>query len=39
MKNTQRGLLVRHLSEPELDQAIADAQSADETIVINATSE
>lgn len=31
MKNNRRGPLVRHLSGGELDQAIADAQKADET--------
>jgi transposase len=34
MKNNQRGLLVRHLSGGELDQAIADAQKADETRLV-----
>lgn len=31
MNTSQRGHLVRHLSEGELEQAIEDAQKADET--------
>ena len=34
MKNTQRGLLVRHLTETELDQAVAAAQKADDTRLV-----
>ncbi|WP_152424851.1 IS630 family transposase [Natronococcus jeotgali] len=34
MNNRQRGLLVRHLSEEELDQAIESAQEADETRLV-----
>lgn len=34
MKKTQRGLLVRHLSETDLVQAIEDAQQADETRLV-----
>ena len=34
MKNNRRGLLVKHLSGGELDQAIADAQKADETCLV-----
>ena len=34
MKNTQRGLLVRHLVESELDQAIVDAQTDDESLLV-----
>jgi putative transposase len=34
MKGSQRGLLVRHLTETELDQAIAEAQKADETRLV-----
>ncbi len=34
MKNNRRGLLVRHLTGGELDQAIADAQKADETRLV-----
>ena len=31
MKSSRRGQLVKHLSEDELEQAITDAQKADET--------
>jgi putative transposase len=34
MKNGQRGLLVKHLTESELDQAIEEAQKADETRLV-----
>ena len=34
MKTNRRGLLVKHLSGGELDQAIADAQKADETRLV-----
>ncbi|MWV38842.1 hypothetical protein [Natrialba sp. INN-245] len=34
MINNQRGLLVRHLSEKELNQAIEAAQEADETRLV-----
>lgn len=34
MNNTQRGLLVRHLTETELDQAVAEAQKAGETRLV-----
>ena len=34
MKNNRRGLLVRHMSGDELDQAIVDAQQADETRLV-----
>lgn len=34
MKNSRRGQLVRHLSGAELDQAIEDAQKADETRLV-----
>ncbi|MDQ2052617.1 IS630 family transposase [Natronolimnohabitans sp. A-GB9] len=34
MNKSQRGLLVRHLSEEELDQAIESAQEADETRLV-----
>ncbi|GAA0478819.1 helix-turn-helix domain-containing protein [Halococcus dombrowskii] len=34
MKNNRRGLLVKHLSGGELDQAIADAQKSDETRLV-----
>ncbi|WP_089649966.1 IS630 family transposase [Halobacterium hubeiense] len=34
MNTTQRGELVRHLSEAELEQAIEEAQSADETRLV-----
>lgn len=34
MKISQRGRLVRHLSEAELDRAIEDAQKADETRLV-----
>jgi putative transposase len=34
MKTSQRGQLVRHLSEEELDRAIEDAQKADETRLV-----
>lgn len=34
MKNSRRGKLVRHLSEAKLDQAIEDAQQADETRLV-----
>jgi hypothetical protein len=34
MKNNRRGLLVKHLSGGEFDQAIVDAQKADETRLI-----
>jgi putative transposase len=34
MKRSRRGQLVKHLSEDELEQAIADAQKADETRLV-----
>ncbi|RQG87852.1 helix-turn-helix domain-containing protein [Natrarchaeobius halalkaliphilus] len=34
MNNSQRGLLVQHLSEAELDQAVEAAQKADETRLV-----
>ncbi len=34
MNNSQRGLLVRYLSEEELDQAIKAAQKAGETRLV-----
>lgn len=34
MNTCQRGYLVQHLSEEELDQAIEEAQSADETRLV-----
>ena len=34
MKNSRRGQLVRHLSEAKLDQAIEEAQKADETRLV-----
>ncbi|WP_096391819.1 helix-turn-helix domain-containing protein [Halopenitus persicus] len=34
MNSSQRGLLVKHLSDSELDQAIAEAQKADETRLV-----
>ncbi|SIS22368.1 Transposase [Natronorubrum thiooxidans] len=34
MNNSQRGLLVQHLSEEEIDQAIKSAQEADETRLV-----
>ena len=34
MNTTQRGQVVRHLSEAELDQAIQEAQKADETRLV-----
>ncbi|MWV38852.1 IS630 family transposase [Natrialba sp. INN-245] len=34
MKNTQRGLLMRHLLESEVDQAIVDAQTDGESVLV-----
>jgi len=34
MNTAQRGKLVRHLTETELDQAIINAQSADEMALV-----
>jgi len=34
MKRNQRGLLVRHLTETELDHAIEEAQKADEKSLV-----
>ena len=34
MKSSRRGQLVKHLSEDELEQAITDAQNADETRLV-----
>ena len=34
MKSSPRGLLVKHLTETELDHAVKEAQKADETYLV-----
>ncbi len=39
MKSSRGGQLVKHLSEEELDQAMRDAQKADETRLVRRLSQ